>query len=874
MLDTRYNPQPIEEKWYAYWLENRFFASKPDHRKPYTIVIPPPNVTGELHMGHMLNNTIQDILIRRARMQGYNACWVPGTDHASIATEAKVVDMLSKQGIAKNQLSREQFLQYAWQWTNQYGGIILNQLRKLGCSCDWDRTRFTMEESLSRAVTHVFVDLYQRGKIYKANRIGHWDPIAKTVLSDQEVNYQEEQSTLYYINYAIEGSTDNEFITIATVRPETIMGDVAVCVHPDDTRYQHLHGKRCIVPLINRAIPIIADEYVLTDFGTGALKITPAHDANDFEIGLKYNLPIIDILTPDATLNEKAKIYIGYDRFAARKQIVKDLKEQGFLLKEEPYIHKIGYSERTKAIVEPKVTEQWYMQMDETARPALERVMDDTIRFFPERYKNLYAHWLENIRDWCISRQLWWGHSIPAYYLADGSCIVAETPEEALEQARQKTNNPQLSIADLRQDEDVLDTWFSSWLWPISVFDGFERRDELDYYYPTTVLVTGWDIIFFWVARMIMAGYEWEGNYPFKSVYFTGLVRDKQGRKMSKSLGNSPDPLGLIAQYSADGVRLGVLMSAPAGGDVLFDEKLCEQGRNFCNKIWNALRLIKTWEVDSNAKNTDNLPLIDWLEQKIQETLAYTESLYDEYRLSEVLKTLYSFIWDDFFSTYLELIKPVYQQPIDGYTYQKTLEFFEQIMQLLHPVMPFITEEVYQQLKPRAEGDSIMVSTYPTITDIDALALQKGETIKSLITAIRNMRNQMGMKQRDLIELYVKTSSPDIYADFIPLLTNKAFLSGFIYTDIEISGAISFLVGTDTFYIRAEDASVDTAKEMGRLQKELDNLESFKQLVTSKLQNEKFISSAPQQIIEREQQKLADANLKIQALQDSLALLQ
>lgn len=868
-MEKKYNPKNIEDKWYTYWIDKDLFSSVPDEREPFTIVIPPPNVTGVLHMGHMLNNTIQDILTRRARMQGYNACWVPGTDHASIATEAKVVKMLAEKGIKKSDITREEFLKYAWEWKEKYGGIILQQLRKLGASCDWKRTRFTMEESMSKAVTKIFVDLYNKGKIYRNHRISHWDPAAKTALSDQEVIYKEENSKLYHVRYQVEGT--EEYIVIATTRPETILGDTAVCFHPEDERYQQFKGKKVIVPLVNRSIPIIYDEYVEMEFGTGGLKVTPAHDANDFALGKKHNLATIDIFNDDATLNENAQIYISKDRFKARKLIVKDLEEAGQLVKVQEITNKVGYSERTHVVVEPKLTLQWYMSMKETAQPALDAVMNDVIKFFPPKYKNTYRHWMENIRDWCISRQLWWGQRIPAYYLPNNEVVVAETIEEALTLAKEKSGNNDLTINDLRQEEDVVDTWFSSWLWPISVFDGFERKDEVDYYYPTNVLVTGWDIIFLWVARMVMAGYEWRGELPFKDVYFTGMVRDTKGRKMSKSLGNSPDPIQLMEDYGADGVRVGLLLSSPAGGDLLFDNKLCEQGRNFSNKIWNALRLVKGWET-KEGKNENNAPVIAWFDNKFNQTLTEIDELFKTYRLSEALKTLYSFIWTDFCSAYLEMIKPDYQQPIDKYTYDKTVAFFEKLMKTLHAFMPFLTEEVYHLLKERAEGDSICVATYPKAGEVDKQAIEKGEIAKELLTKVRDIRNKNGLKQRTLLPFYAKVSDRNLYADFQAIVTKKAFLASFEFTQEEVENTVSFRVGKDTFFVTTGQ-TVDVAAEKERLQTELSYNQGFKVKLMKKLSNERFVNNAPTQVVEKERKKLADAEAKIALLEESLASL-
>ncbi len=870
-LEKTYSPESVEEKWYTYWEEQKFFRSVPDERESFTIVIPPPNVTGVLHMGHMLNNTIQDVLIRRARMRGYNACWVPGTDHASIATEAKVVNMLAEKGIKKEDIGREEFLKHAYEWTDKYGGIIFKQLRKLGASCDWDRERFTLEPKLSEYVIKTFVDLHNKGLIYQGLRMTNWDPAAQTALSDEEVYYKEVNSKLYHIRYQIEG-TEDEWITIATTRPETILGDTAICVHPEDERYKDMKGKKAIVPLINRAIPIIYDEYVEMEFGTGALKVTPAHDLNDYELGKKHNLENIDILNADATMSPAAQLYVGEDRFKVRKKIAKDLEASGNLVEAEDYSNKVGYSERTHVVIEPRQTKQWFLKMKGLADPALKNVLDDTIQFFPPHYKNLYRHWMENIRDWCISRQLWWGQQIPAYYLPNGEYVVAETAEEALKLAQEKSANPALTLADLRQDEDVVDTWFSSWLWPISVFNGFDDQSELDYYYPTNVLVTGWDIIFFWVARMVMAGYEFKGERPFHSVYFTGMVRDKQGRKMSKSLGNSPDPLGLIEQFGADGVRMGLLFSSPAGGDLLFEDKLCEQGRNFNNKIWNALRLMKGFEI-TEGKNEDNEPAIQWFENKLSQVIEETDKMYETYRLSEIIKTLYSFVWNDFCSAYLEMTKPDFGSPIDQYTYDKTIEFFEALMKLLHPFMPFITEEVYHLMKERADKDSIMMSDYPKAADYDQLAIDKGEFAKSIITKVRDIRNQAGLKQRDMMKLYFQSETPAYYDSFKNIIQKKAFLECFDHTTEDKPNTVSFIINQDNFFIDT-GAEIDVAKEAEKLRKEIEYTLGFIKSVNKKLGNERFVNNAPEAVVNSERKKLADAEEKLAIFQDNLSKLE
>ncbi len=755
-LATKYNPADVEEKWYAYWLKNGLFKSKPDGREPYTVVIPPPNVTGILHMGHMLNNTIQDILVRRARMEGKNACWVPGTDHASIATEAKVVNKLAAQGIKKSDLSREEFLKYAWEWKEEHGGIILKQLQKLGASCDWDRTAFTMDEIRSESVLKVFVDLYNKGLIYRGVRMVNWDPKALTALSDEEVIYKDEHSKLYYLRYFIEG--EDKYIIVATTRPETILGDTAVCVNPNDPRYSFLKGKKVIIPLVNRVVPIIMDDYVDIEFGTGCLKVTPAHDVNDYMLGEKYNLPSIDIFNDNGTISEAGGLYVGMDRFDVRKQIAKDLQEAGLLEKVEDYDNKVGYSERTNVVIEPKLSMQWFVKMDKLAAPALDAVMKDEIKFHPDKFKNIYRHWMENIKDWCISRQLWWGHRIPAYYLPQGGFVVAATPEEALKLAREKSGKADLQMSDLRQDEDCLDTWFSSWLWPISLFDGINNpgNEEINYYYPTTDLVTAPDIIFFWVARMIMAGYEYEHKLPFRNVYFTGIVRDKIGRKMSKSLGNSPDALELIKTYGADGVRMGLMLAAPAGNDILYDDALCEQGRNFNNKIWNAFRLVKGWNVDETLPQPQTAAIaVEWFDAQLNRTLEEVKDLFGKYRLSEALMAIYKLFWDEFSSWYLEMVKPAYQQPIDRKTYDATLRYFDAQLRMLHPFMPFITEELWQHLYDRKEGESIMTARMPEPQPVDMEIINRFETTKLVVAGIRTIRLQKGIANKEQLTLQI-----------------------------------------------------------------------------------------------------------------------
>ena len=755
-IASKYNPAEVEGKWYQYWLDNGFFKSKPDGREPYTIVIPPPNVTGVLHMGHMLNNTIQDILIRRARMQGKNACWVPGTDHASIATEAKVVNRLAQQGIKKTDLTREDFLKHAWEWKEEHGGIILKQLRKLGASCDWDRTAFTMDELRSESVIKVFVDLYEKGLIYRGVRMVNWDPKALTALSDEEVIYKEEHSKLYYLRYKVEGDPEGRYAVVATTRPETIMGDTAMCINPNDPKNTWLKGKKVIVPLVNRVIPVIEDDYVDIEFGTGCLKVTPAHDVNDYMLGEKYNLPSIDIFNDNGTISEAGGLYVGMDRFDVRKQIEKDLEAAGLMEKVEAYENKVGFSERTNVPIEPKLSMQWFLKMEHLAQIALEPVMKDDIKFYPPKFKNTYRHWMENIKDWCISRQLWWGHRIPAYFLPEGGYVVAETAEKALEMAKEKTGNASLTMTDLRQDEDVLDTWFSSWLWPISLFNGINDPDneEINYYYPTSDLVTGPDIIFFWVARMIMAGYEYRGKMPFKNVYFTGIVRDKLGRKMSKSLGNSPDPLQLIEQYGADGVRMGLMMAAPAGNDIPFDDALCEQGRNFNNKIWNAFRLIKGWTVDSTIEQPEAAATaVKWFKMQLDKTIAEMDDLFGKYRLSEAMMAVYKLFWDEFSSWYLEMVKPAYGQPVDKSTYLSTLGFFDALLRLLHPFMPFITEELWQALEPRKEGESLMVALIPEVAPVDNLYLEDFEIAKEIVGGVRTIRLQKNIPNKEALEL-------------------------------------------------------------------------------------------------------------------------
>ncbi|GGK64815.1 valine--tRNA ligase [Rufibacter glacialis] len=872
-IPKTYNPKEVEDKWYATWLERGFFKSKPNPKKqPYTVVIPPPNVTGVLHMGHMLNNTIQDVLVRRARMQGKEACWVPGTDHASIATEARVVAMLKEKGISKSDLTREEFLQHAFEWKEKYGGIILEQLKKLGASCDWDRTRFTMEPALTDAVIQVFVDLYRKGQIYRGVRMVNWDPQGMTALSDEEVNFKQVNGKLYYLRYAIEGS--DEVLTVATKRPETIMGDVAICVHPEDPRYQHLAGQKAIIPLVNRAIPIIFDEYVDREFGTGVLKVTPAHDINDYELGQKHNLPSIDVLNDNGTIHERAGLYVGEDRFVVRKKITKDLDAQGLLEKVEDSVSNVGFSERTDAVIEPKLSMQWWCKMDAMAKPALENVMNDTIKLHPAKFKNMYRSWMENVHDWCISRQLWWGQQIPAYYLPDGTFVVARTAQEALEEARAKTGNPELQLTDLRQDEDVLDTWFSSWLWPISVFDGFQDPDneDINYYYPTNDLVTAPEILFFWVARMIMAGYEFRKELPFQNVYLTGIVRDAQGRKMSKSLGNSPDPLVLIEQYGADGVRAGMLFSSPAGNDLLFDEKLCEQGRNFSNKIWNAFRLINGWEVEENLENP-NEKAIKWFDSKFNEALNVLEDHFDKFRISDALLTVYKLVWDDFCSNYLEMIKPAFGSPIDTDTWQATNEFLEKLMKVLHPFMPFITEEIWNSMKERAPKDCLVVAAWPEKGRIEADLLKQTEYVLNVVGQIRNQRNSKNISPAKKLALYVRLAEgKSAIAGYETLVSKLANLSEIQETEQPLDNSLSFVVESAEFFIPME-GNIDAAAERERILKELDYTKGFLASVAKKLSNERFVSGAPEAVITAERKKQSDAEAKIAALEQSLSAL-
>ena len=884
-LASKYNPADVEGKWYQYWLDNKLFSSKPDGREPYTVVIPPPNVTGVLHMGHMLNNTIQDILVRRARMMGKNACWVPGTDHASIATEAKVVNRLAQQGIKKTDLTRDEFLKHAWAWTEEHGGIILKQLRKLGASCDWDRTAFTMDDVRSKSVIKVFVDLFNKGLIYRGVRMVNWDPKALTALSDEEVIYKEEHSKLYYLKYYVAeddgtGETGAEgeivhrdaqgrrYAVVATTRPETIMGDTAMCINPNDPKNRWLSGKKVIVPLVNRVIPVIEDDYVDIEFGTGCLKVTPAHDVNDYMLGEKYNLQSIDIFNDNGTLSEAAGLYVGMDRFDVREQIEKDLEAAGLMEKTEAYTNKVGFSERTNVAIEPKLSMQWFLKMQHFADMALPPVMDDELKFYPAKYKNTYRNWLENIKDWCISRQLWWGHRIPAYFLPEGGYVVAETAKEALKLAKEKSGNANLKVEDLRQEEDCLDTWFSSWLWPISLFDGILNpgNEEINYYYPTSVLVTGPDIIFFWVARMIMAGYEYQKEMPFRSVYFTGIVRDKLGRKMSKSLGNSPDPLDLIDKYGADGVRMGMMLSAPAGNDILFDDTLCEQGRNFNNKIWNAFRLVKGWNVADIEQPEYAKLATDWFDAILAKTAAEVNDLFEKYRLSEALMAVYKLFWDEFSSWYLEMVKPAYGQPIDKATYEKTLNFFDTLLKLLHPFMPFITEELWQHLYDRKEGESIMVQTLKITQNYDEKIVYMFETVKDVIKNIREIyqKYNINWKKEENALTIGANNEITLFKSLLRKLTNVFTID----EDSYISTDVVFIVGEKKYALSLGKNIAH--QELERMESELNYKLGFAENIKKKLSNEKFINKAPTHIIEVEKKKLSDAEIAIQSIKESI----
>jgi len=867
-LASKYNPTDIESKWYKYWLDNGFFKSQPDGREPYTIVIPPPNVTGVLHMGHMLNNTIQDILVRRARMQGKNACWVPGTDHASIATEAKVVGKLAAEGKTKADMSREEFLKEAWKWKEKHGGIILEQLKKLGASCDWDRTAFTMDEAFSSSVIKVFCDLHNKGKIYRGVRMVNWDPKALTALSDEEVIFKEQQGKLFYLKYKIEG--EDGFAVVATTRPETIMGDTAMCINPNDPKNAYLRGKKVIVPLIGRVIPVIEDDYVDIEFGTGCLKVTPAHDVNDYMLGEKYNLPSIDIFNDNGTLNENGVQYAGMDRFDVRKQIEKDLKAAGLLEKTEPYTNKVGFSERTDTVIEPKLSMQWFMKMEELAKPALKAVMEDDIKLYPPKFKNTYRHWMENVKDWCISRQLWWGHRIPAYFLPQGGYVVAGTLEEAYQKALLVVNYP-LAIEDLRQDEDVLDTWFSSWLWPISVFDGINHPDNEDikYYYPTNDLVTGPDILFFWVARMIIAGYEFRKELPFKNVYLTGIVRDKQGRKMSKSLGNSPDPLVLIEHYGADAVRLGMMLTSPAGNDLPFDDNLCEQGRNFNNKIWNAFRLVKGWEVADIPQPESARLAVEWFEAQLGKTLLEIEDLFEKYRLSEALMAVYKLFWDEFSAWYLEMAKPVYLQPIDRTTYDATLGFFDTLLKVLHPFMPFITEELWQALEERKDGESIMIQLQPKAGEVNEVLISNVEYAKEIIAGIRAVRLQKNIPNKEHLNLQV-IGGHNIETNAIIIKLGN--LESIQPVTEKAPGSISFLVGTTEFAIPM-GSLINVKEEIEKMEADILYYQGFLASVAKKLSNERFVANAKPEVVDAERKKQADAESKITSLKEGIASL-
>ncbi|WP_297507809.1 valine--tRNA ligase [Flavobacterium sp.] len=871
MIPAQYNAKDVEQKWYSYWMKNDYFTSKPDHRKPYTIVIPPPNVTGILHMGHMLNNTIQDVLIRRARLKGFNACWVPGTDHASIATEAKVVAKLKSEGIDKKDLSREEFLKHAWDWTEEYGGTILEQLKKLGCSCDWSRTKFTMDSDMTASVIHSFVDLYNKGLIYRGFRMVNWDPQAKTTLSDEEVIYEERNGKLYYVNYKIEGS--DQWVTIATTRPETILGDTAICIHPEDERYQHLKGKKAIVPICNRSIPIIFDDYVDLEFGTGCLKVTPAHDVNDKELGERHHLDIIDIFNEDATLNQFGLHYAGKDRFEVREAIAVELESIGALVKTENYLNKVGTSERTKAVIEPRLSDQWFLRMDMLVKPAIKAVLEtEDVKLYPSRFNNTYRHWLENIRDWNISRQLWWGQQIPAYYFGPGNedFVVAATPSDALELAKNKSGNFNLTAADLRQDDDVLDTWFSAWLWPITVFGGIldPKNEDYNYYYPTNDLVTGPDILFFWVARMIIAGYEYTDAKPFSNVYLTGLVRDKLGRKMSKSLGNSPDPLDLIDRFGADGVRVGLLLSGSAGNDILFDEELCQQGKAFANKIWNAFRLIKGWEVADCAQPEASKTAIAWYEAKLQQTLIEVEASFEKYRISDALMAIYKLFWDDFCSWYLEMIKPGYQQPIDRLTFTKTIAILESNLKLLHPFMPFLTEEIWQHIQERSSDDALIIAEWPKTAAYDAHLVTDFEFATEVISGIRTIRKEKNIPFKDPIDLKI-VNNENASPFFDAIIAKLGNVVSIAYVSDKVDGALSYRVKSNEYFIPITGA-IDVAAEIEKLTAELDYMKGFLKSVQAKLSNEKFVAGAPEKVIEMERKKEADALAKIATIVHSL----
>jgi valyl-tRNA synthetase len=877
-IPAKYDPSKTEDRWYKYWMENGFFNSEPDNRDPYTIVIPPPNVTGVLHMGHMLNNTIQDILVRRARMMGKNALWVPGTDHASIATEARVVSKLANEGIQKKDLSREEFLKHAWEWKEEHGGIILEQLKKLGASCDWRRTKFTMDDEMSESVIKVFIDLYSKGLIYRGVRMVNWDPRAKTAVSDEEVIYREVQSKLYYVKYFIEG--EDNYLTIATTRPETILGDTAVCINPNDERFSKFKNKNAVIPLVNRVVPIIEDDYVDMEFGTGALKVTPAHDENDYHLGIKHNLESIDIFNDDGTLNEKAELFIGEDRFEVRDKITEALKKEGHLEKVEDYVNKVGFSERTDVVIEPKLSLQWFLNMKELAKPALDAVMNDDVKLHPPKFKNTYRHWMENVKDWCISRQLWWGQRIPAWYYGDNPApndyVVTDNLEEALKLAREKSGNPELEEADLHQDEDVLDTWFSSWLWPISVFDGIRNPENRDikYYYPTNDLVTAPEILFFWVARMIIAGYEYRDEKPFENVYLTGIVRDSQRRKMSKSLGNSPDPLELMKKYSADGVRIGMLFASPAGNDLLFDEGLTEQGRNFGNKIWNVFRLIKTMKVDPDLMQAEERSIaIEWFENKLNEVILQMEEHFSKFRLSDALMSIYRLFWEEASSWFLEIIKPGYGNAIDKKSFDRVLELIEKLLKLLHPFMPFITEEIWHYLKERKEGESIMISSMPKAEKVDRDILEQFERIKQVVSTIRNIRNEKQIPLKEALKLKYAVNEGSFNPDFIPIVKKLANVSEIDELDEKPEGAISFIVKNIEYYLDTGNV-VDIEVELKKLNQELEYTQGFLNTVMKKLSNERFVQNAPEQVVLKEKDKKADAESKIAVLEKQIKSLE
>jgi valyl-tRNA synthetase len=871
-IPKTYDPRSAEERWYSHWMTKGYFHSEPDDREPFTVVIPPPNVTGVLHMGHMLNNTIQDVLVRKARMEGKNACWVPGTDHASIATEAKVVQKLRQEGIKKSDLSRDEFLKHAFDWKEKYGGVILQQLKKLGASCDWERTAFTMDPDYSDSVINVFIDLYNKGKIYRGVRMINWDPEARTALSDEEVIYKEVNSKLFHVRYKIAGS-DDQWLTIATTRPETILGDSAICVHPDDPRYKHLHGKFAIVPIANRTVPIIADEYVEMEFGTGCLKVTPAHDVNDYELGKKHDLETIDIFHDNGIVNENGMHYAGKDRFDVRKEIAKELDDKGYLVKVEDHINKVGFSERTDSVIEPRLSLQWFVSMKELAAPALENVMNGNIKFHPDKYKNTYRHWMENVKDWCVSRQLWWGHRIPAFFYGSGSdeFVVARTAEEALIAAKTKSGNDALTAADLKQDEDVLDTWFSSWLWPISVFKGLTEpgNAEIKYYYPTNDLVTAPEIMFFWVARMIIAGYEYMGELPFKNVYYTGIVRDKLGRKMSKSLGNSPDPIDLIEKYGADGVRMGILISSPAGNDLPFDSSQCEQGRNFTNKVWNAFRLVTGWEVRPIEQPKSSQKAIEWFEARFNQELANINELMDKFKISEALMAIYKLVWDDFCAWYLEMIKPGYEQPIDQATLEQTIVFFEQLLSLMQPFTPFVAEEIWHLLRERKDGEDIIIAPWPKVKTVDQAVLKQFTVAEEVIINIRNVRKKNNIANKVRIDLFVKKNA-ELDTAFDSVIVKMGNLSQLEYTTEKIGNANSFLVNSNEFFVPFGEL-VDVEAEKSKAEEELTYVKGFLMSVQKKLQNEKFVAGAPEQVLASERKKEADALQKIAVLEEKLA---